>query len=153
MSLPAEGVFDPVLDDLDYLSWVDPGGGREQAFSSRCYWTEDAVRQLAEVWRRLRASRLRQVEWNARSRRFSREEAPASGLLDTTTNPAFAALTEEDALIDDALRVDFKSLFLFGDLALASFTLTAEAMWEGGSLSSLRETRPASGRFARRNCA
>ena len=73
--LPPRDAFEQLLDDLDRLSWIHPGGAEPHGFAGRVYRAEESVRELAVVWERLRQGRLKQIGWNERRWRYTRAAA------------------------------------------------------------------------------
>jgi hypothetical protein len=123
-------VFDGAVGALDRALWIDLLAEREDLFLARGGEAENQLEEIVLIWNRIGDDRIAEIE--ARRRMYDVQErlGIANYTLGDGSYPELEEhwRVERDAEI--ALRVDFKSLFVFGDTLIASYITMSEPVWE-----------------------
>lgn len=127
---PAD-VFDAARALLFQVIWLDlPTEERRDATASRAFAAEEQLGELTVVWRRLRQDRIEQVEWNRRRDELEETLGLGSYTAGTGEHPEIDALYREEYEREWAVSLDFKSLYVFGDLTLSAYVAMSEPVWD-----------------------
>ena len=123
-------VFDGAVAALDQALWIDLPEEREDVFLSRGGEAENQLEEMVLIWNRIGDDRIQEIE--ARRRLYeTRERLGISNY--TLGDGAYPELEEHwrvESEAEIALRVDFKSMFVYGDTLVSSYIVMSEPVWE-----------------------
>ena len=123
-----EDVFDRALEELRNVFFINLPEDRRDAFLPRVGEAERQLEELLMVWQRLRQDRLDQIE--ALRTRYELEDKLGLGSYTGGQFPEIDEAHRVERAADTALWLDYRSLFVFGDLLLADFVGMSELVWE-----------------------
>lgn len=125
--------FDGAVAALDRALWIDLPEERADTFLQRAGEAESQLEEMVLIWNRIGDDRITEIE--ARRRYYDEQER--LGLSNVTLGDGSQPTLEEHwragLEAEIALRVDFKSLFVFGETLLSSYLVMSEPAWEAPS--------------------
>lgn len=123
-----EGVFDPALDAMHSLFFLDVRDETGELDSIGLYVPEEELEELRLIWGRLREDRLTGIE--ASRRRYDLQAESKVSMIGTGEDPALDAAWRDERDAELALGLDHKSLYVFGDLLLAAYVRMSQRVWQ-----------------------
>ncbi|MBA3736654.1 MAG: hypothetical protein H0W90_15935 [Actinobacteria bacterium] len=126
-------VFNGAVDALDRALWIDVSAERHDLFLTRGGEAENQLEETVLIWNRIGDDRMREIE----ARRRFYDEQERLGVSNVTLGDGSQPTLEEhwhtERETEIALRVDFKSLFVFGETLIATYIVMSEPVWEAPS--------------------
>jgi hypothetical protein len=122
-------VFDGAVAALDRALWIELPDERHDVFLTRGGETEDQPEEMVLIWNRVGDDRVQEIE----ARRRFYDEQGRLGVSNFTlgdgTHPTLEEHWHVGREAEIALRVDFKSMFVFGETLIASYILMSQPVW------------------------
>jgi hypothetical protein len=123
-------VFNGAVDALERALWIDLPEQRQDVFLSRGGEAENQLEEIVLIWNRIGDDRIQEIE----ARRRLYETRDRLGISNYTLGDGSYPEMEEhwhaEREAEIALRVDFKSMFVFGETLIASYIVMSEPVWE-----------------------
>jgi hypothetical protein len=124
-------VFGGATSALDRMLWLDvPESERQDTLLQRGGEVENLLEEVIVIWNRIGDDRIAEIE----ARRELYELADKLGLgnykLGDGSHPELEEIWYRELAAEIQLRVDYKSLFVFGDLLVAAYITMSEPIWE-----------------------
>jgi hypothetical protein len=123
-------VFDGAVAALERALWIDLPEERHDVFLTRGGEAENQLEEMVRIWNRIGDDRIQEIE--ARRRFYDEQErlGVSNVTLGDGTYPSLEEHWHAEREAEIALRVDFKSLFVFGETLIASYIVMSEPVWE-----------------------
>ncbi len=123
-------VFGGAVAALENALWIDLPDERHDIFLSRGGAAENQLEEMVVIWNRIGDDRIQEIE--ARRRLFeTRERLGISNYtLGDGSHPEMEKHWRSELEAEIALRVDFKSMFVFGETLIGSYIVMSEPVWE-----------------------
>src|SRR5262249_48474607 len=102
----------------------------EDSFFVRLDAAEDHLDEIMAIWYRIGDDRIQEIQaWHKRQA-LVKERDLTNYRLGAGDHPDLDEIWEREREAEIALRLDFKSLFLFGDILLGEYVLFSERVWQ-----------------------
>lgn len=123
-------VFDGAVAALDRALWINLAKEREDSFLQRGGEAENQLEEMVVIWNRIGDDRIKEIE--ARRRFYDEQErlGASNVTLGDGSQPTLEEHWHTEREAEIALRVDFKSLFVFGETLISSYLVMSEPVWE-----------------------
>jgi hypothetical protein len=122
--------FDGAVAALDRALWIDLPKDREDVFLQRGGEAENQLEEMVVIWDRIGDDRIKEIE--ARRSFYNEQERldVSNVTLGDGSQPTLEEHWRDEREAEIALRVDFKSLFVFGETLISSYIVMSEPVWE-----------------------
>jgi hypothetical protein len=123
-------VFDGAAVALDRALWIDLPDERSDVFLTRGGEAENQLEEIVLIWNRIGDDRIQEIE--ARRRFYDEQErlGVSNVTLGDGTYPSLEEPWHAERVAEIALRIDFKSMFVFGETLIASYIVMSQPVWE-----------------------
>jgi hypothetical protein len=121
-------VFSGASRALEDVFWLDLAEERLDVLLQRAGEVEEQLSELVLVWHRLGDDRIRQIE--AMRGLYDAPQPPSGQVVDSEKYPEYASAWAREQDANTAVLLDYKSLFLFGDILVGDYVAMSEPVWE-----------------------
>jgi hypothetical protein len=123
--------FDAAHEKLMRVFWLDLPDEQHHELLHRGSKEEEALEELMVVWRRIGEDRIQEIESYHERSRMADERGLRSGYtLGTGDYPDLDEVYFREHDAETQLRVDYKSLFVFGEITFRDYLVLSEVVWE-----------------------
>ena len=134
-------VFDGAAEALDRLLWLNLSGDRQDALLQRGGEAELLLEEVEVIWNRIGDDRIAEIEAHRELFDLADKLGLTSYRLGDGSQRALEEIWHRQRIAEIQLRLDYKSLFVFGDLLTGAYVRVREPIWEAPAAVEHRPTQ------------